>query len=282
MSRPIPLISLLAALVAQPLAAHDADRFDPVPCEPGQTRVMVLGTYHMNNPSLDGINMEADDVLSDRRQAEIGDLVNRLAEFQPDKVMVEAAFTSTRVNADYERYLAGEYELTRNEIDQVGYRLARRLGHPAVYPVDYPMFQDGTALEFFQAYHPESKDEGKEIRAGWEAASEAAEERLRTSTVSEYLAHINSSEWWAFDLDRIYALQTSMRHAQYDQYAGADLLTSWYKRNLRIVTNIYRSIDKDDERVLLLIGSGHNRILWDLVDTSPLLCRVDPRPFLAD
>jgi hypothetical protein len=49
-----------------------------------------------------------------------------------------------------------------------------------------------------------------------------------------------------------------------------------------MLTNIHRSLDDDDERALLLVGSGHNKILWDFIDTSPLLCRIDPRPFLVD
>jgi hypothetical protein len=275
-----PALCLL--ITATPGLAHDVGRFDPAPCEPGQLQVMVLGTYHMADPGMDAVNMEADDVLSARRQTEIADLVDRLARFAPNKVMLESAFGSSTVQERYTAYLNGDRELTRNEIDQIGYRLARRLGHSEVYPVDYPMFQDGTALEFYQAHHPASKDDGAEIRARWQAAAEADTERLRSSTVAEYLGHLNSVDWWAFDLDNRYALQTSIRYAQYDQYAGADLLTSWYKRNLRILTNIHRSTGDDDERVLLLIGAGHNRILWDLIDTSPLLCRVDPRPFLKN
>jgi len=32
--------------------------------------------------------------------------------------------------------VAGTHELTRNEIEQVGFRLAKKLGHRTVYPVD--------------------------------------------------------------------------------------------------------------------------------------------------
>lgn len=282
MSRPIMLSAIVLLMTVSVAPAHDIGRFDPASCEPEQLQVMILGMYHMANPGMDAINREPDDVLSERRQTEITDLVERLARFSPDKVLLEAPYGSPRTQERYAAYLEGNHELTRNEIDQVGYRLARRLGHPAVYPVDYPMFQDGTALEFYQAYHPEAKDDGQDIRAGWENLSEADEQLQRSSTIAQYLSHLNSTDWWAFDLDGRYALQTSMRYAQYDQYAGADLLTSWYKRNLRIVTNIHRSVGDDDERVLLMMGAGHNRILWDLVDTSPLLCRIDPRPFLTD
>lgn len=282
MFRVITLSATFILISVGPSLAHDAGRFDPMPCETGQLQVMILGMYHMANPGMDTINRESDDVLSERRQAEILELVDRLARFTPDKVLLEAPYGSPRTQERYAAYLEGDHELTRNEIDQVGYRLAQRLGHAKVYPVDYPMFQDGTALEFYQAYHPESKDDGEDIRAEWDTLADADAQRQRSSTIAEYLSHLNSTDWWAFDLDGRYALQTSMRYAQYDQYAGADLLTSWYKRNLRIVTNIHRSVDDDDERVLLMMGAGHNRILWDLVDTSPLLCRVDPRPLLTD
>lgn len=282
MTRSMTLTAACLMFAATASLAHDGGRFDPPACGPGQLQVMLLGSFHMANPGMDAVNMETDDVLSDRRQAEIADLIERLARFAPDKVLLEAPYGTTRVQERYAKYLQDDYELSRNEIDQIGYRLARRLDHQAVYPVDYPMFQDSTAMEFYQAYHPESKNDGETIRAGWETASAADSERQQASTIAEYLAHLNSVEWWAFDLDSRYALQTSMRHAQYDQYAGADLLTSWYKRNLRIITNIHRSTGDDDERVLLLMGAGHNRILWDLIDTSPLLCRVDPRPLLID
>ena len=274
--------SFAALIFSTPALAHDVGHFDPLACQPGQVQIMVLGTYHMANPGMDATNMEADDVLSDRRQAEIVDLVNRLAEFKPDKMLVEGPYGDEGIMRRYEAYLTGQHELSRNETQQIGYRLARQLGLEGVHPIDYPMFQDDTALGFFKAYNPKLEDDSEAIRAGWDAASSASEEELRSGTIAEYLHHLNSSDYWAFGLDSRHTLQTSIRYAQYDQYAGADLLTSWYKRNLRMMTNIHRSLDDDDERALLLVGGGHNKILWDLIDTSPLLCRVDPRPLLVD
>ena len=63
--------------------------------------------------------------------------------------------------------------------------------------------------------------------------------------------------------------------------AGADILTSWYKRNLRMLANFHLSLDPGDTRALMLVGSGHNKILWDLIETSPLLCRIDAQSFLS-
>jgi hypothetical protein len=98
--------------------------------------VLVLGVYHMANPGQDLFNTRADDVLATRRQAEIAQLVDVLKKFRPTKIAIEADVGNQRVGREYSDYLAGKYVLTANEIDQIGYRLARELGRKSVYPVD--------------------------------------------------------------------------------------------------------------------------------------------------
>jgi hypothetical protein len=64
------LLGVLAAtqVRAQSREDHLADDF----CSEESSPILVLGTYHMANPGLDSYNVEADDVLSPRRQQEIG------------------------------------------------------------------------------------------------------------------------------------------------------------------------------------------------------------------
>ncbi|PWT83247.1 MAG: hypothetical protein C5B44_00860, partial [Acidobacteria bacterium] len=97
--------------------------------------VLVLGTYHMANPGHDIFNMQADDVLKPKRQAEIAQLIEVLKTFQPTKIAIESNPLGDRPK-QYADYLAGKRELARNEIDQIGFRLAKELGHKTVYPVD--------------------------------------------------------------------------------------------------------------------------------------------------
>src|SRR5262245_29341251 len=109
----------------------------PSPAPPrARAEVLVLGVYHMANPGRDIFNMKADDVLAPKRQAEIAELMEVLKRFRPTKIAVERDVGSERLTKDYADYLAGKHELTRNEIEQVGFRLARELGHMAVYGVD--------------------------------------------------------------------------------------------------------------------------------------------------
>jgi hypothetical protein len=63
-------------------------------------------------------------------------------------------------------------------------------------------------------------------------------------------------------------------------YARTDLVTNWYKRNLRILTNLNRVTEIGGDRVLLLIGSGHLAILRQLASDSEYFCLADPQGYL--
>ena len=67
--------------------------------------------------------------------------------------------------------------------------------------------------------------------------------------------------------------------AQDDNYAGADMVGTWYTRNIRIFANLNRIAEAGD-RIFVVYGQGHIPILRDLVESSPLFCLVDPLPYL--
>jgi hypothetical protein len=54
-----------------------------------------------------------------------------------------------------------------------------------------------------------------------------------------------------------------------DEYPGVDQTTGWYNRNLRIFANLQRLTTSPDERIILIIGSGHLSILRHTVMASP-------------
>src|SRR5437870_13308528 len=112
-----PATTIAAVILA---VSQQAPLERPAPPPPARAEVLVLGVYHMANPGHDIFNMQADDVLAPKRQAEIAQLLEALKKFQPTKIAVEADFGSDRIAKRYADYTAGKYELTRNEIDQIG------------------------------------------------------------------------------------------------------------------------------------------------------------------
>jgi hypothetical protein len=214
--------------------------------------VLVLGVYHMANPGRDIVNMQADDVLAPKRQAEIAELMAVLEKFRPTKVAVEAGADDATPKR-YADYLAGKHELTRNEIEQIGFRLAKRLGHKAVYPVDadgefpYPRVVD------YAKAHGRTQELDALMGEIRESVS-ATNAYLASHTVLETLLYMNADDRVAEDVGLYY------RQAHLGEpwnWAGADLVADWFRRNMRIYSNVVRLADAPGERVLVIFGAGH-------------------------
>ncbi|MEP7343878.1 MAG: DUF5694 domain-containing protein, partial [Gemmatimonadaceae bacterium] len=228
----------------------------PVPAWPqsdARPEILVLGTYHMANPGHDIANMQADDVLAPRRQQEIAQLIEVSKRFHPTKIAIEAGVGSKRVAKEYGDYLAGKYVLTSNEIDQIGYRLAKELGHRAVYPVDedgdFPYYRvlnyakaNGRALQF------------QAIDARIAATVKEQGDFLQSHTVLETLELMNSDARVARDVAMYYEW---VPFGEPFEYAGPDLIAAWFQRNIRIYRNIVALAESPSDRILVIYGSGH-------------------------
>jgi hypothetical protein len=237
--------------------------------------LLIVGSFHMANQHKDAVNLDVDDVLSDRRQREIDTLVAKLARFQPTVVAVESPYTDTTTATRYRAYRAGHYTLGRSEIDQVAFRLAARLNLSTVHAVDYPMYMSGlTPAEL--APRRNQADSG---HAAEPAVLSHEDSVLRGSTVTAYYRRLNADS--AVRKDHSGYLDLLLPDsASPELYHGADLLTNWYKRNLRIFANLNRVTTIGHDRVLLLIGAGHIAILDQLADAAPYYCRFDTEAYL--
>lgn len=215
--------------------------------------ILVLGTYHMANPGRDIHNMQADDVLSPKRQQEIVQLIDVLKKFHPTKIAVESDIWSRRTPQEYSDYVAGKYTLSRNEIDQIGYRLAKELGHSKVYPVDVDGdFPIQRVSNYAKANGRAEKLDA--MSAGWSTLVKEQGDFLQSHTVLETLEYMNSDSRATKDVALYYAI---VPFGEPGDYAGADLLASWYQRNIRIYQNIVKLIDSPNDKILVIYGAGH-------------------------
>jgi hypothetical protein len=249
------LVAALGLMLANAVVASgQGPLIQPAPRQtPARAEVLALGVYHMANPGRDIFNTQADDVLAPKRQAEIAEVVAALRKFAPTKIAVERNAGDKRIESDYAGYLAGKHELTRNEIEQLGFRLAKGLGHKAVYAVD----ADGEFPYQRVVNYARGSGRAKELEAmnGEVAAMvKAQNEYLASHTVLETLLYMNADA----RVTESQGLYYRMAHLgePYD-WAGADLLADWFRRNVRIYSNVVRLADSPNERVLVIFGAGH-------------------------
>jgi hypothetical protein len=261
------LILLLLATYAPGAAAQQQP-------EPG-VRVLVLGTYHFANPGLDVVQTEVADVLEPGRQAEIARVVEALARFRPTKVAVEVLPAGgARLDSLYAAYRAGGLALPRGEEYQLGFRLAAAAGHARVHPIDHRgEFPFGPVMQYAQAHDP--------------AFLSLIQQTLGQVTAEENRRQRELSIGGNLRL-RNDPAEIAAGHGLYMQFArlgagdgfvGAELLSKWYDRNIRIFSNLQRLAEPGD-RVLVIIGSGHSAILRELVRSTPGMELVEAVDYL--
>jgi hypothetical protein len=257
---------------AVPSAAQDAA--SPQPAE-----VMILGTYHFANPGADAVNMEADDVLAPKQQSQIEAVVESLSRFEPTKVAVEIPLAdssrTSRIDSLYRAYVNGTHELTRNEVQQIGFRLAERFGHARVHHTDY---RNAFPLDEVMSYAAKRDTAFVTYFRRWRQRMQQTVDSLQeNATIPEILRSLNDPDGILADSEAMYARAAGVGDST--NYVGADFTTKWYERNLRIFANVAR-ITEPGDRVVVLYGSGHAPMLRRLVEASPRMELVDPLRYL--
>lgn len=228
---------------------------------------LIVGTFHFEGSASDLMSTHFPDALTEKRQKEIEQVVDALARFKPTKIAIEAPWGSTRAQEEYAAYRKGESKLTANEIDQIAFRLAKKLGQERIYPVDHKL-----DLDFGKVFEAIGK-------SGQQALLDSAMEmgkgeigeiqkRIDTSTVGAALRYVNDPKMLDRGLEP-YLLLAQARDG--DAAPGAELLADWSRRNLLIFNNLTRLVDAPNERVLLLIGAGHATLLRQYLAGSPNL-----------
>ena len=238
----------------------------------GAADVMVIGTFHMNNPGRDLHDVHADDVLAPKRQAEIAAIVAGLARFHPTEVDVE--WPAGLVTGRYKAFADGTLPPSRDEVVQLGFRLAKESG-AAVHGIDADGDFPYDAVKAFAKAHDESGPLARNEAALVDDVA-AQQHLLDTGTVGQLLRWMNEparirhgNDWYS-----------EMLHvgSGADQ-PGADLLAAWYKRNMHICAQMIQLANPGD-RVVLIFGSGHAFLLRQCVSDMPGYRLVEPNNYL--
>ncbi|MCY7280210.1 MAG: DUF5694 domain-containing protein [Sphingomonas bacterium] len=251
---------------------------------PKPVEVMVVGTYHFDNPGRDLHNPKVDDVLKPSRQHELKALSAALASFRPTKIMVErVAKTPDLVDPRYAEFRPSDLGRNRDERVQIAYRLAQRLDHKTVYAVDEQpegaepdYFPFGRVADWAKANGAEPQLNAIMVSG---AAMAARIEKLQAgNSIGGALALLNARDSIGLDHGLYYGM---LEIGDTVQQPGAELNAMWYMRNAKIFAKLMR-VDKPGDRVLLVYGSGHNYWLRHFASTTPGYREVDPVPYLKE
>lgn len=254
----------------------------------GQSRLTLLGSPHLANPGNDEHNTEMDDTLTSDRQDELAAVRECLETRHFDHVAVE-------IPRDRQRTLDEQYEAVREDVTlddeepfpdgpaeirgetvQIGFRLADALDHERVHAVDSrPQFPDIDADWSIN----EDPDAVPYSLPNFEEMVEAEEQMIRDSTLVEVLRENNRTE----HLRTLHAgnIAASFSSSGGEAYVGSRQVGHWYERNARMLENLQRVTEPEDE-TLFIVGASHVIPVKQLADAAPATCPRSPLPLLAE
>ena len=224
--------------------------------------LMIVGMPHFANPARDIANTKVEDVLTPRRQREIVALVDRLAAFRPTHVAVEwATGDQAKLDRRYADYRAGRIKLDSDETDQVGLRLAARLGLARVDAADWNEEPPGKDEDYdFAAW---LKAHGR--AAEWDAFRKTGQRRAdaegafqRCHPIADWVRSLNDEAGSTGLAQPYFEIATFGDNAA---NPGAAWVGAWYARNLRIYANLLRVGGAPGERTVAIFGAGHGPLL---------------------
>lgn len=246
------------------------------------TEVMVLGTWHFGNPNADMVNLQAEDVLTPAKQAQLDSLVARLAAFRPTKIMVErVAKSPDLLDPRYREFTPADLLKVQDERVQIAYRLATRLGLEQVYAIDEQPDKDEPDYFPIDKVMKYAQDHGQSARLG-ELMETAQKEVKRLAdqqskrTLAEVLALVNDPKGFQGRINDYYEF---LKFGDSQAQPGADLNAMWYLRNAKIFGKA-ATVAQPGDRILILFGAGHTYWLRHFASNTPGYKNVDPRPYL--
>lgn len=277
------LLAVLALLLLAAAPAHVRAEAGPEP-----VRVMILGTWHFDNPGQDLHNLRAEPVTTPARQAELDAVARALARFAPTAVAVERIARDQDALLDH-RWPAFEPGMLLTNADervQVGYRLAHLTGIDRVYAIDEQP-AEGEDIDYFPygavAAWAEANGRADDLQAlhGPIAAYLAdLEARQRTETMGALLADMNRPDHPVQGAGAQTFHYALLGFGSGRDLPGAELNAGWYLRNAKIFAKLMQ-VARPGDRIVVVYGAGHNYWLRHFVSLTPGFELVEPGPYLA-
>lgn len=251
------------------------------------TEVLTLGTFHFAFHNRDVIKTDKKDqidVLDKKYQVEIEDIANQIVKFKPTIIVIEQSpeFQS-RIDSFYKSYVAGNYKLSREEGEQIGFRVGKKLGIKKIYcvndwgrnynSIDSLLDNDSTARKKFMDFFYHNPDTAK-IRQSFPS------DIFVTEGIKAELRMKNDEKNIQKDLGS-YFMGIFKYETEQEPFFGADYVTGWwFNRNLRIFRNIQKIKRSPADRILVIYGAGHMNLLNMFFRSSPEFTLVKTNDYL--
>ncbi|WP_445428025.1 DUF5694 domain-containing protein [Alishewanella sp. HL-SH05] len=253
---------------------------------PPKIQVLNLGSFHFGQSS-DAHTVEFDEQDAANQQ-EVRAIAQLIARFKPTIICLEFLPEQTeQINQAYQAFLADPTELdTRyGELSMLGFDVARLSGISKLYGIDYHLGYNYSLGDFIeQSGELENAiDRSTYLQLTHQPLKhypQLAKRYAQFDSLNLQQKLILTNEPLMLD----YSLNTNADKLFYvgigEGFEGAEQAAQFYLRNMKIYSNLNRIPLRNDDRVLILMGSAHTAMLREFIQRSPKFQMVDTLHYL--
>lgn len=275
---------LLALVMSYPISAqHDS-----------KIEILLVGFDHLSQmyngtPSSDIFSL---------KKKEIHRITDKLQAFSPQLSLVEKEPKEQKqLDSLYQAYKHGELALRdipygSSETYQVGFKLAKKLGLEGVYGIDHyestsqSLLSSGDNITLFKSGLMKLMNTARPLK-----------KKVQQDSLSlyDYIKIINQDKFIDLSHHLIFNLPAYVTNGAFSEngtntvdigpidkeYLGAEYITLFYNRNLKIYSNILQTqLKHNSNKMVLIMGQLHIGVLRDLLEDNPNYKIVDTSVFL--
>ncbi len=242
--------------------------------EQNTIKVLLIGTFHYNNPGADVAKTKTFDVLNEKSQDQLERIAEKIRAFDPDKVFVEWPYDEQKeLDSLYTLYREGNYFTNdslsdfylKNEIFQLAFRASQKSNMEKVYAIDYreTEFPFDSVMQVIAANG--QSDLQAEIEDGIKYFTTEFDERVENGTSLLDLTYFLNTDDMRYKSNRLQA-EIPLLVGKSDEFIGPYLVSEWHKRNLYMWSLAQKQLEKEDQRIMLLLGASHVAMIKDYIE----------------
>lgn len=231
-------------------------------------QILLLGSFHFENPGLDVAKTNTFNVMSDKSQKELENITDKIKKFGPDKIFVEWNYEKQqKLDKFYARNTDSLLHKKADEIVQIALRSAKKLGHKKLYGIDY----NDTGFPYDSLVNGmKAANQFDLIKTNEETMKKYEtdqNQKIAKYSLTELLLDINTKK--SIEENIGWYLEIAVKGGKTDNFVGAYLVSEWYRRNLYMYALIQKLTESKDNKIMVLLGAGHTSIIREFVKHDP-------------
>ncbi|RWU07331.1 DUF5694 domain-containing protein [Pedobacter chitinilyticus] len=249
----------------------------------GQTKVLLLGTFHFDSPNLDLVKTNPFDVV--KGQQELEKITDQIKKFNPTKIFIEWNYDEQgELDTLYNLYKEGKFLdfvkqkypgnkfYQESEIFQLAFRAAKKCDNAQLYAIDiqtkFPFDEVMKAIQEARQDQLAQTIQDKIAKMGKKEDEDRKKYNLTQLLLAKNTAQARKNDYSDY-------VSLFNKAGKLHDFRGANLVSEWYRRNLLMYSMVQKNVTPKDERIMVVLGAGHIAVLKQLVDLDQNMKAVD-------